>query len=45
MGIDKLISEVFSRYPLWDQKDTNRRSRFVLDKLSDEVAIKLNTTQ
>ena len=45
MDIDSLISEIFVRPSLWDQKDKNHHNRFVLDKLWDEVAIKLNTTR
>ncbi|KAL1487721.1 hypothetical protein ABEB36_015628 [Hypothenemus hampei] len=39
-----LISEVFIRPHLWDQKNKNHHNRFVLDKLWDGVATKLNTT-
>lgn len=43
MDIDKLISEVFIRSPLWDQKNPNHCNRSVSDKLRYEVAIELNT--
>ncbi|KAL1489914.1 hypothetical protein ABEB36_013840 [Hypothenemus hampei] len=45
MDIDLLISEVFTRTPLWDQKDKNHHNRFILDKKWDEVAENLNTTR
>ncbi|KAL1516321.1 hypothetical protein ABEB36_000240 [Hypothenemus hampei] len=44
MDIEKLISEVFKRTPLWDKRDQNHHSRFILDKKWDEVAEHLNTT-
>ena len=44
MDIDMLIGEIFIRSPMWDQKDKNHHNRFILDKLWDEVATKLNTT-
>ncbi|KAL1506356.1 hypothetical protein ABEB36_005736 [Hypothenemus hampei] len=45
MDIETLISEIFIRSPLWDQKSKYHHNRFVLDKLWDEVAVKLNTTR
>ncbi|XP_072397839.1 uncharacterized protein [Diabrotica undecimpunctata] len=43
MDIDNLISEIFIRSPLWYYKNKNHHNRFVLDKLWDKVAVKLNT--
>ncbi|KAL1489701.1 hypothetical protein ABEB36_013637 [Hypothenemus hampei] len=45
MDIEKLISEVFKRTPLWDKRDQNHHNRFILDKKWDEVAEHLNTTR
>lgn len=45
MDVDILISEIFVRPPLWDQKDKNHHNRFILDKLWKELAVKLNTTR
>lgn len=45
MDIDSLISEIFIRLALWDQKNQNHHDRFILDKLWEEVAVKLNTSK
>lgn len=45
MDIDKLITEVFIRAPLWDQTNKHHHNRFVLDKSWDEVAAVLKTTR
>nr|XP_012230427.1 PREDICTED: transcription factor Adf-1-like [Linepithema humile] len=45
MNVDKLISEIYVRSPLWDRRNSNHHNRFVLDKLWDEVAHQLHTTR
>ena len=44
MDTDKLVSAVFIRNALWDQRDVQHHNRFVLDKLWDEVAAEMKTT-
>ena len=44
MDVELLISKVFLRKPLWDQKDRQHHNRFVLDRLWDEVAEEMKTT-
>lgn len=44
MDIEKLISSVFVKNPLWDQKDPQHRNRYMLDKLWDAVAEEMKST-
>lgn len=44
MNVEVLISAVFKRKPLWDQKDPEHHNRYVLDKMWDEVAAEMKTT-
>jgi len=44
MNVDVLITSVFKRKPLWDQKDPEHHNRYVLDKMWDEVAVEMKTT-
>ena len=39
-----LISLVYKRRALWDQKDRNHHNRYILDKLWEEVATELHST-
>lgn len=37
MDTELLISAVFKRRPIWDQKDKNHRNRYILDKLWSKI--------
>lgn len=43
MNAEKLISEMFVRLSLWHERDKNYCNKFILDKLWNKVALKLNT--
>lgn len=44
MDIEQLISAVFTRDALWDQRNPQHHNRYLLDKLWDAVAEELRTT-
>lgn len=44
MDIETLISAIFVKSPLWDQKDAQHHNRYILDKLWDEVAEEMKST-
>lgn len=45
MDMNSLIREVSLRPPLWDRKSIHHHNRYALDKLWNEVAVKLNVSR
>ncbi|CAH1978009.1 unnamed protein product [Acanthoscelides obtectus] len=44
MNTEELITSIFMKKALWDQKDPQHHNRFILDKLWDAVAKEMNST-
>lgn len=45
LNVDKFINSVYTRGPLWDQRDDGHHNRFILNKLWDDVGREFGITR